>query len=220
MKKLNKDNSGCKDVFHAFLVEKVRYAGKYDFPVIKEEHIVPRRCILFSDAIKEKNDYAQWVVFYEYDYLFERVWNNPKKYIEILKRFEGVVSPDFSVYYDMPFAMQIWNIYRSRVIGAWLQNNGIRVIPNIRYGIDDTFDIVCDGISKHSVISIGSLGCIKKLDYRSYFEKGLEYIARKLEPETIFIYGCAPQNTKEIKKLGINVVIYKPEFFHSRKGVK
>lgn len=219
MKKLNKDRAGCKDVFHAFMVEGAKFSGEYDIPVLKEEHSIPRECICFSEALKEKNNFSQWVVFYEDDYLFERIWNNPKKYLPILKRFEGVISPDFSVYYDMPFAMQIWNIYRSRAIGYWLQKNGVKVIPNIRFGIELTYDIACSGISRHSVIAVGSLGCIKRLNYREAFENGFKYIVHKLEPETIIIYGCAPKNINEIKSMGVNVVIFKPEFYHSRKGV-
>lgn len=220
MKKLNKDRAGCKDVFRAFLLQGVDFAGKYDLPVIKEEHVIPRKCIRFSESIREKKDFHQWVVFYEDDFQFERIWNNPKKYIDILKKYDGVITPDFSLYYDMPLAMQIWNIYRSRAIGAWLQKSGIRVVPNIRFGSSETYDIVCDGISKHSVISVGTLGCIKRLNYRDEFENALLKIALKLEPETIIVYGSLPGNVKKIKQLGINVVSFQPDYSHFQEGVR
>lgn len=220
MKKLNKDRGGCKDVFHAFLLQGVKYAGKYDFPVIREEHSIPRKCIKFSDSIREKKDFHQWVVFYEDDFQFERIWNNPKKYIDILRQYDGVITPDFSLYYDMPLAMQLWNIYRSRAIGAWLQNNGISVIPNIRFGSPETYEIVCDGISKHSVIAVGSLGCIKRLNYRNEFEKALLSIAQTLEPETLIVYGSLPGNVKTIKQLGINIVNFQSDYSHFQKEVR
>ncbi|MEI8083290.1 MAG: DUF4417 domain-containing protein, partial [Actinomycetes bacterium] len=34
--------------------------------------------------------------FYEDDYRFNRLWNDPERYIRRLARFAGVVSPDFS----------------------------------------------------------------------------------------------------------------------------
>ena len=62
--------------------------------------------IAFSKAISSK-DYEQWVHFYEDDHLFERLWNNPRKYLPILERFQGVILPDFSLYRDMPLVMQL-----------------------------------------------------------------------------------------------------------------
>ena len=63
---------------------------------------------------------------YEDDYRFERIWRNPRQYLNVLKRYNGVILPDFSLYRDMPLVMQLWNIYRSRAIGFWLQLNGIK----------------------------------------------------------------------------------------------
>lgn len=217
MSLINCKRGGCKDVFHSFLLKSAKYDGEYDFPVIKEEHTIPRKVIPFSKAMQEKKNFHQWVCFYEDDFLFERIWNNPTRYINHLSKFEGVITADFSVYYDMPFSMQIWNIFRSRTLGAWLQSQGIKVIPNIRFGDDRTYDICCDGISKHSVISIGTLGCLKVKKYRKIFEKGIEYISNKLEPETIVFYGTAPNNVTYLKEKGINVVVIKPLSFHDKE---
>ncbi|HBZ53295.1 MAG TPA: hypothetical protein DEO82_05925 [Eubacterium sp.] len=214
MAKANCQRGGCVDVFHASILKSAKYDGEYEFPVIREEHKIPSRLIPFSKAMKEKKDFHQWVCFYEDDFLFERIWNNPTRYIEQLSRFEGVITPDFSLYYDMPFSMQIWNIFRSRVIGSFLQSKGIRVIPNIRFGDVRTFECCCDGISKHSIIAIGTLGCIKVKTYRNLFEKGIEYVANRLEPETIVFYGVAPGNIMYLKSQGINVVLVKPVSFY------
>lgn len=116
MSSINKERTSCRDVFNAFLVTLATYSGIYEFPKLNPTQHIPNKVIAFSKAIS-CNDYNQWVHFYEDDYLFERLWKNPKKYIEILKRYKGVILPDFSLYRDMPLAMQIWNIYRSRAIG-------------------------------------------------------------------------------------------------------
>ena len=162
MSRINSQRKSCIDVFNAFLVAFATYAGLFEFPIIKPTYDIPNRLIAFSKAISCK-DYDQWVHFYEDDHLFERIWRNPQKYLDILKKYNGVILPDFSLYRDMPFAMQIWNIYRSRAIGHWLQSNGIKVIPNIRYGDRRTYKICCDGISKNCVIAIGSHGTISML---------------------------------------------------------
>ena len=148
MSRINSQRKSCKDVFNAFLVTMATYAGIFEFPCIEATFDIPNKLIAFSKCIPCK-DYNQWVHFYEDDYQFERLWRNPKKYLDILKRYNGVILPDFSLYRDMPLVMQLWNIYRSRAIGCWLQANGIKVIPNIRFGDRRTYRICCDGIEKH-----------------------------------------------------------------------
>ena len=174
MSRKNSSRSGCKDVFHAFLVKNATYDNPLEIPCLKIELRKPQKLIAFSKAI-HSSDYDAWVHFYEDDTAFERLWNRPNTYLPIFKKFKGVISPDFSVYRDMPLVMQQWNIYRSRAIGHWLQENGIPVIPNIRFGDDRTFELSCAGINKHGVIAVGSHGCIKLLNERKYFINGLKY---------------------------------------------
>lgn len=209
----------CKDVFNAFLVTFARYAGIYEFPCIDPAYEIPNKLISFSKCLSA-NDYNQWVHFYEYDYLFERIWNNPERYLKILKRFNGVILPDFSLYRDMPYVMQLWNIYRSRAIGQWLQKNGIKVIPNIRFADKRTYKICCDGIAKHSVIAIGTLGTIKNVENRNYLMEGLNVVVNTLEPAVIIIYGAAPNYIFERYRLaGVNIISFEPMTAISHKEV-
>ena len=131
MSQFNCMRAGCRDVFHAFLVENADYEGFFEIPKLDYSCEKPLKLIAFSKAIKSK-DYDCWVHFFEDDVAFERIWNKPRKYLLILKKFKGVFSPDFSVYRDMPLVMQYWNIYRSRAIARWLQDNGVNVITNVR----------------------------------------------------------------------------------------
>ncbi len=119
---------GRHDVFHSFLVENAEYDGYFEFPKLKTSDKLPEKVVTLSKAMsKTCHDFDSWIVFYEHDVKFERFWNNPKQYLDKLKKFKGVISPDFSLYRNMPLCMQIWNTYRSRALAAWLQNNGIEV---------------------------------------------------------------------------------------------
>lgn len=219
MSKINSQRKCCKDVFNAFLVAFATYAGIFEFPRIRPTYFIPNRVIAFSKAISCK-DYDQWVHFFEDDYLFERIWRNPEKYLDILNRYNGVILPDFSLYRDMPLAMQIWNIYRSRAIGHWLQENGIKVIPNIRFGDRRTYRICCDGIQKHCVIAVGTHGNLKLLEDREIFLKGLDIIVNRLEPTVIVVYGAAPEKYfKKYEKLGIQIVQFDSNYATSHKEV-
>jgi len=186
----------CKDVFNAFLVRFAKYAGLFEFPVIQPTYETPNKLIKFSKAVSSK-DYNQWIHFFEYDYLFERIWKTPKRYLPIIKKFNGVILPDFSLYRDMPFVMQLWNIYRSRAIGSWLQRNGVNVIPNIRYGDKRTYKLCCDGISQHCTIAVGAHGNIKNVKNRKIFLEGLDVIINKLQPSVIVVYGVIPDKYLE-----------------------
>lgn len=216
----NSQRKGCKDVFNAFLVSTATYAGFLEFPRIKPTYDIPNRVIAFSKAIKCK-DYNQWVHFYEDDHLFERIWRNPRRYLAILKRYRGVILADFSLYRDMPLIMQLWNIYRSRAIGHWLQANGIIVIPNIRFGDRRTYRICCEGISKHCTIAVGAHGNMKHKVDRDIFLNGLDEIVKILEPNTIVVYGSAPKDHyQKYIDAGITVVNFDSEYSASHKGVE
>ena len=120
----------------------------------------------------------------------------------------------------MPLVMQQWNIYRSRAIGHWLQENGTPVIPNIRFGDERTFELSCAGIKKHGVIAVGSHGCIRLLSERKYFINGLKYVVNILEPKTIVVYGATPDEVfAQYKEMGIEILQFDSDFMQSRKAV-
>ena len=220
MSRINCVRPGCRDVFHAFLVENAKYDGYLEIPIIElpSEMERPKKLIVFSKAVNS-SEYDCWVHFYEDDAAFERIWNNPRKYLPILKNFKGVITPDFSLYRDMPLIMQIWNIYRSRAIGNWLQDNGINVIINTRFGDERTFQACCYGVPKNGIISIGTHGCIRIKEDRQFLICGLEYVVKTLQPKIIIVYGSAPDSIFEkYKKMGIEILQYDSDYAISRGG--
>ena len=217
MSRINSTRSGCKDVFHAFLVENATYDGFLEIPTIEYGSYRPKKLIPFSKCISS-SDYDCWVHFYEDDANFERIWNNPRKYLPILKKFAGVICPDFSLYRDMPLVMQFWNVYRSRAIGRWLQDNSINVIANIRFSDSRTYKTACCGIPKNGTIAIGTHGCIRIKEERSYLCKGIEYIVKELNPKIIVVYGAAPDDIfEQYRNQGIEILQFNSDFAISRK---
>ncbi len=215
----NGTRGGCRDVFRAFLVENAEFSGELEFPKIKSESMAPNRLIAFSKALGSK-EHNQWIHFYEDDEAFERIWNNPRQYLPVLKKFRGVISPDFSLYRDMPLVMQQWNTYRGRAIGHWLQENGIPVICNVRFGDERTYSFCCDGAPKGSIIAVGSHGCMKIRQEREYFQQGLAVIAKELKPKTIVVYGTAPDVVfAKYRDSGIEILQFDSEFAVSRRAV-
>ena len=208
-----------KDVFHAFLLKNAKYDGVEEIPVIKTSKKLPNKLVSFSKCLSTK-DFDQWVMFYEYDSAFIRLWNNPTKYLPILKKFNGVITPDFSLYRNMPLVMQKWSTFQGKAIGNWLQENDIEVIPNVRFADERSYKFCFSGVEKNSTVCIGSNGCVKTIVEKYYFVNGFKEMIKVLSPNNVIIYGSVPVEIKEIcDNLKINIISFKTEteIAHSTK---
>ena len=213
MSKINSTRSGCRDVFHSFLVSDATYDGDIEIPILRPTDKLPNRLISFSKAIRT-DDYDQWVHFYEDDGGFERVWNRPNCYLPQLKKFNGIITPDFSLYRDMPLVMQQWNTYRGKALGHWME-----VIPNVRTADKRSFPFSCYGVPHESPISMGTHGCVRIREERELFKRGLLYVINEIRPPYIIFYGSVSTDIMEICSAeNVTVLQFQSEFALSRKG--
>lgn len=162
--------------------------GFYQMPIIQKEDFIPNDLIGFNYAKTSKNKNTG-IHFYIDDYQFERVWNKPSEYIEILRKYECILSPDFSLYMDMPMAMKIWNVYRSRFIGQYYQSKGIKVIPTVSWGEKATFDFCFEGIEQGGTVSISTIGIKQNPEALQIWRDGVDELIKRIRPSTILIYG-------------------------------
>lgn len=216
-----------KDVFGAKLTEGATWDGYLEYPVIESAGniSVPESLIPFDKLNRSKN-HKEVVHFYIDDSKFESVWSKPAFYLASLKRFPAVITTDFSLYRDAPLAQQIWNTYRNRVLGHFFQRNGISIIPNVRWGDERSYSeraiyekFAFLGLPKHSMVSIGSYGCIKTKEDKYYFEHGLEAMLGALEPAVVLVYGAMPQSVFARFQNQTEFVSY-PNWISQQKGGK
>ena len=160
----------------------------WQMPTINNDHFIPESFIGFNYA-KTSTEKNVGIHFYIDDYQFERVWNYPEKYIDILSEYECIISPDFSLYCDMPMPMKIWNTYRNRWIGSYFQSKGIKVIPNVRWDSEETYEFCFKGIPKGSIISVSTVSLKQEKELREMWQKGMKEAIAQIEPETILLYG-------------------------------
>lgn len=173
--------------------------GPYDFPMMEpvEVDIENTEVIGFNYAIGCKHPEDKICHFYLDDYQFERVWNDAPRYIPILKRFKAVLAPDFSMYSDFPKAVQIFNHYRKMWCAAYWQEHGISVIPTICWSTPDSFEWCFDGIPKHSLICISTVGGFgNHEDNKSAWLEGYEKTLEVLDPSEILLFGVCPPEVK------------------------
>jgi hypothetical protein len=198
-----------KDVYRAYLVKGASFTDGEEYPIIQSCNQIPEKVIPFSKT-KNANDYNQVVHFYEPDYKFECFGNKPRQYLQRLKKFKAVITPDFSVYRNMPLVVQRHQTYLNRAFGFWLQKNGIPIIPNVRYGDERTYSFCFDGILPNSVIAIGTHGNIKKKIDIQYHIKGIPETIKQLKPQAILFYGAIVKDMEYILKASnITYRIYK-----------
>lgn len=196
--------------FNPKLINNVSLVGKYDMPLIKKEEIEGVENFIPFDKRNKCKDENGIVHFYIYDDAFKQIINNYEKYLEELKKFKAVISPDFSIYYDMIIPEQIYNTYMNRAMGAYYQNNGIKVIPNVRWGDSRSYEFCFEGLEKEGIYAIGSYGQIKKKANLYYFEKGLEEFFKRLNPKKVYIYGTMPDSIFDKYKTRTELISIEP----------
>lgn len=171
--------------------------GEYGIPKIEPTQIdTPGEFISFNYAKTTKDRENKGIHFFIDDYQFQRLWNNPDRYLNMLQQFRCVMTPDFSMYTDFPKVIQIYNHYRKHWIGAYLQENDIQVIPTICWSTPDSYEWCFDGEPTHSVVAVSSVGTQNNKKAKELFVSGYKEMVKRLEPETIIFYGNIPEECK------------------------
>ena len=125
-------------------------------------------------------------------YQFTRLWTNPDAYLDLLRRFKAVCTPDFSTYTDFPVAVQLWNHYRKHWLGAYWQMHGIPVIPTISWSDERSFEWCFDGEPVGGAVAVSSVGTQNNKRAAVLFRRGYDEMLRRLNPSVIYFYGTVP----------------------------
>lgn len=225
----NKNNTlirvGLKDLWNSAMVDGAIFSKENDIPYCPTIlSSIPRKIITWEEAktiyakkIRKRKDFYvdAFVCFYIDDYKFDGlvsgVWWHPKRAMQILKHFKGIITVDYSTYVDFPDPINRFNTYRMRAFGYWIGKNGLEVVNNVRWGYSNTYSYSFDGIDKNSVIAIGTVGgSPRKLVDRNRFEEGILAMVDYLYPHTILVYGSANYPIFDVlREKGINIVDYK-----------
>lgn len=114
--------------------------------------------------------------------------------------------------------MQKWNTYKGKALAAYLYENGVEIIPNVRWGDERTFALSVLGVEQNKTIAIGTHGCIKTIEEKQMFIRGFDYVVQALKPKNIVVYGRMPDKLFCLAKMyGINLIQFESEFAISHK---
>lgn len=125
------------------------------------------------------------------DRYLEKFWSNRAAYIPVLREFDAVFAPNFSIYENSPRIEHLVNMKRTAIAVQEMARAGVRVIPDVTwYRREDInrwvefLDLVGAEVAAFSMQVVGRLkGCSA---WQSYLA-GLRYFARKFEGKIILI---------------------------------
>ena len=155
----------------------------------------PRILIDYKQALTRlgKGDETQkiGVHFYMDDELLEQFVRNFDNYLERLKKFSCVLTPDFSIISQMDSFCKKCAVYRSRKLGQLMQKAGITVVTTLQWEDENTFDFCFADVPKNNVVSISTVGIARTpvdSPTRAVFRKGFREALKRLTPSLVLLY--------------------------------
>lgn len=188
--------------------------GRDGFPKLPKTDAKPVELQGFNYAKSTPNEQkrGKGCHFFIDDYQFERLWSQPSAYLEALRGYDCVLTPDFSLYMDMPDAMQQWNRYRSAALGRYWAENGLTVVPTLSWAQRSSYRFCFKGIPKHSTVATSTVGVARDRDAQKVWHDGMREAMRRLEPSRVLLHG----KNMGFDFGGCEVVEYKAGGFHGR----
>ena len=93
------------------LVETAFFDGDIEIPHIDapEKIVIPNCMVPFSQRERD-TEREYFVCFYENDINFREILTHTEDFVDDLKRFPGIITPDCSLYIDAPLVVQLIDI--------------------------------------------------------------------------------------------------------------
>ena len=183
------------DGFQQRLTEGATLVGAPGIPMLMDLHNaqVPRDIIPFGKA-RKCPDKRKYIHFYMHDREFSRVLTATDQYIDLLKLYDGVITPDCTLLIGQSPCLQQTNTYMNRAVGFYLQKNGIPVIPNIRWSDESSFEYCFLGVPLGSMVCVSTHGCITSREERRMFKTGMSAMLDAIHPKVVLVHGFMPES--------------------------
>ena len=210
------------DGFQEYLTVDATIVGTPGIPMLMDlDNVqVPRDILPFTKARRCQNK-RQYVHFYMHDREFSRVLTATDRYLDILKLYDGVITPDCTMLIGQSPCLQQANTYMNRAVGFYLQKHGIPVIPNIRWSDESSFDYCFVGVPKGMMVSVSTHGCITSREERRMFKTGVSAMLETIQPEIVLVHGYMPDDIfgEYAKQVEFHRYASQFERTHSKGGV-
>lgn len=180
------------DAYNLSIVNASHCSDEFGMPLLQPVDTRPDALLPFNYAKTAKEgDRGKFLHFFIDDYQFERLWNKPQAYLELVKSFAGALTPDFSLYMDMPLPLQRYNEYRRRALGNYWQRNGVTVIPTLSWSDERSYGFCFGGLPMHATYATSTVGVKRDSMAMETWRAGMSAAIDSLEPRRILLYGGA-----------------------------
>lgn len=150
------------------------------------------------DSTSGMKDVSKVIVsFYVFDEYFDNWWYYPERYVPKLLNsgIKYAITPDWSLSTVLPKVDALWNLYRSRWVGRYMQEAGIKIIPNIQQ-----IDGDMEWLEKYTLatlpkglplvaIQMQTIDWNKVVGGKKHYVAQLKKIFEVLEPKGVLIYA-------------------------------
>lgn len=195
-KKKKRRKTKIDDGFYPELVVGSKLEGYMGIPMLMnlKNTCIPNKIIPFDRIETElhKGNTRGYVGFYLLDEKFTQIITDIDDYVEILKHFDGVITPDCTLLSGQANCLQATNTYFNRAVGFYLQKQGIPVIPQIRWSDASSYEYCFLGVPKNNIVAVSTYGCIRSSESKDRFKKGFDKMLDVLEPSDVVLYGSKP----------------------------
>ena len=210
MRQRSSDNWNFRaGTWDALKTELIDFEG--DYPLIGSPSTPDFQGVCTANDYKAYSDSGLVSMFVD-DYILERFWNNPEKYIPKMKGCAAVMSPDFSLFIGMPEPMLRWNVYRNRLVGYVWEKAGAVVVPTISWADESSFEYCFEGVRKGSVVAVSNTGC-KTAEHRAFFDRGYQAMISALAPSKI-LFQCSGRFRAEYQAENVTFI---DSFFQKKR---
>lgn len=194
-----------------FLRNQFPGVGKFGIPLLKKQvvNLDNVGLIACTNTRADDQEYFDFGVhFFVDDYDFGSPYEDPEKTFPLYSQYRFCLTPDYSVYAEMPTWRQIESVAHSRWCGAWWQAKGMTVIPTISWDRYPSFDYCFDGIEQESIVAVATYACRQE---HMGFMRGYDTMLERIHPQAIICYGTP---FPEMRGLLIPVKPCHPRQFH------
>jgi len=174
---------------NTFALRQLELSPQHGIPLLARCDYVPTALFPWEEKSKYKGHGA--IHFYCEDAYLNSIWDSAAKYPvpAVVQRAGAALTPDYSVFTDWPMALNLWQVYRARLLGALWQSHGVLVVPSLMWGeVVHGADFLFEGLPVGGTFAISTGHTILIEDqaiFRSFYSEAL----RRCKPDLVVVYG-------------------------------
>lgn len=164
---------------------------RYQIPILNAPSIdrLPRDATAFDKRGQARDLATTLLHFYVQDRKLASQARRPQQFVASFASAWGVTSPDYSMWAEGPEHLRILAVHLNRMVGAYFQSRGLRVIPSLRWIDHRDYDYAFIGVEVGSAVSVSTHGLWRAGELRQGFLNGLHEALDRLNPPVVFVHG-------------------------------